>query len=240
MNAIVSPQEWRAARLELLAEEKASTRAHDEVVARRRALPMVRVDKDYVFTGPSGEVRLADLFEGRRQLIVYHFMWLHDLDEGCPSCSFVADNIGHPAHLHACDTTLALVSRAPYDSIERFQKRMGWSTPWYSSHGSTFNYDFHVSNDEDVAPVEYNYMDRATLEAKGMHYATSADAQGLSVFLREGDDILHTYSTYGRGPEALIGTYHYLDFTPLGRQRYVNEFPHHDKYGSAEAHHHHH
>jgi predicted dithiol-disulfide oxidoreductase (DUF899 family) len=162
---VVSQDEWLAARKDLLAREKEVTRAKDAVDAGRRALPMVEVGKRYVFAGPEGPAGLPDLFDGRRQLIVYHFMWRHaesgfpGEDQGCPTCSVVADNIGDLSHLHACDTTLVLVSRAPLASIERFRQRMGWPVPWYSSYGSDFNYDFHVSLDEGVAPLEYNYKD---------------------------------------------------------------------------------
>ncbi|GAA4227413.1 putative dithiol-disulfide oxidoreductase (DUF899 family) [Streptosporangium album] len=230
---IVSRGEWLAARKELLAQEKEAMRAQDAVTARRRELPMVEIDKEYVFEGPEGKVSLTDLFEGRRQLIVYHFMWLHDRREGCPSCSLVTDNIGHLAHLHALDTSLVLVSRAPYDDIEPFKRRMGWTVPWYSSHGSDFNFDFHVSFDSLVKPAEYNYKDQATLEREGLTTALvrdGQDAHGLSVFLRDGDRVFHTYSTYGRGAETVVGTYHYLDLTLLGRRRYINQFLHHDKY----------
>jgi predicted dithiol-disulfide oxidoreductase (DUF899 family) len=224
--------EWREARLRLLEKEKESSRMLDALAAQRRALPMVEIDKEYAFTGPAGPARLVDLFDGRRQLIAYHFMWMPQSDEGCPSCSFAVDNVGDLAHLHAIDTSLALVSRAPYPSIERFQQRMGWTVPWYSSYGSDFNYDFHASADESVVPVEYNYKDKATLQREGLgHYAaTGQDGSGLSVFLRDGDRVFHTYSTYGRGAEVMLSTYHYLDLTPLGRQRYVDEFPYHDAY----------
>jgi predicted dithiol-disulfide oxidoreductase (DUF899 family) len=229
---VVTRDEWLARRLELLTHEKDLSRARDAVAERRRALPAVEIDKDYLFDGPSGKASLLDLFEGRRQLIVYHFMWLHDADEGCPSCSLVADNIGHLAHLHARDTTLALVSRARLASIERFRTRMGWTVPWYSSHGNDFNYDFHVTMDSTAAPIQYNYKDAATLDRDGLGFLLQdgREAHGVSVFLREGDRVLHTYSSYGRGPDMLLGTYHYLDLTPLGRQIYVTEFRHHDKY----------
>ncbi|GII86074.1 hypothetical protein Ssi03_40640 [Sphaerisporangium siamense] len=236
--SIVSRAEWLAARRELLAQEKELTRARDAVTVRRRALPMVEVDKDYVFDGPDGKARLIDMFEGRRQLLTYHFMWMHDSDLGCTSCSFLVDNVGDIRHLHSCDTTLALVSRAPLANIERFRARMGWTLPWYSSHANDFNYDFHVTADEDVAPAEYNYMDKETLEGKGIGFfvAKGQDAHGISVFLRDGDRVFHTYSTYGRGPDLLLTTYNYLDLTPLGRQRYVNEFPHHDTYDAPAPH----
>ncbi|HEX6873770.1 MAG TPA: DUF899 domain-containing protein [Micromonosporaceae bacterium] len=231
---IVSRAQWLSERLALLAEEKALTVARDALNARRRRMPMVEIDKSYVFTGPDGEARLVDLFDGRRQLVVYHFMWMAEPDQGCPSCSLLTDNIGHLAHLHAVDTSLVLVSRAPIDSIERFRHRMGWTIPWFSSFGSDFNYDFHVTNDDTVAPVQYNYKDRATLEAEGIGFFATGDSHGLSVFLRDGDRVFHTYSSYGRGLDLLLGTYNYLDLTPLGRQRYVNEFPHHDTYGEAD------
>jgi predicted dithiol-disulfide oxidoreductase (DUF899 family) len=229
---IVTREEWLKAREELLVKEKEATRARDAVNAERRALPMVEIEKDYVFEGENGTARLADLFQGRRQLIVYHFMWLHDTDEGCTSCSFLVDNLGDLRHLNSCDTSLALVSRAPLAAVQAFRRRMGWTVPWYSSLGGDFNYDFHVTNDEAVAPVEYNYMDKATLERKGLGFfaQNGQDGHGLSVFLRDGDRVFHTYSTYGRGPELLLTTYNYLDLTPLGRQKYVNEFPHHDRY----------
>jgi predicted dithiol-disulfide oxidoreductase (DUF899 family) len=233
---VVSPDEWLASRKELLAREKEASRAKDVLDAARRALPMVEVGKNYVFAGPEGEASLAGLFGGRRQLIVYHFMWRHEdsgfpgEDQGCPTCSVVADNIGDLSHLHACDTTLVLVSRAPLASIERFRHRMGWPVPWYSSLGSDFNYDFHVSFDEDAAPMEYNYKDGAALERAYPYVRSGRDAPGVSVFLREGDRVFHTYSAYARGVDPLIGTYHYLDLTPMGRQRRVTGFPHHDRY----------
>jgi len=228
---VVSRDQWLLARKELLVQEKEETRVRDAVAAQRRKLPMVEIDKDYVFEGPAGKARLLDMFEGRQQLIVYHFMWLDEPDEGCPSCSFVVDNIGDVSHLHATQTSLVLVSRAPLAKIEPFKARMGWRLPWYSSYGSDFNYDFHVTNDEAVAPIEYNFKDKATLEKESLQFYLRGDGQGASVFIRDGDTVFHTYSTYGRGAEVLLGTYHYLDLTPLGRQKYVNEFPHHDKYG---------
>jgi predicted dithiol-disulfide oxidoreductase (DUF899 family) len=232
-----SGEEWLAARKELLAREKEVTRAADGVAAARRELPMTEVTKDYTFAGPGGQVSLADLFDGRGQLITYHFMWRHaesgfpGEDQGCPTCSFLADSIGHLSHLHDCDTTLVLVSRAPIASIERFKQRMGWTVPWYSSYGSDFNYDFHVSFDEDKAPLEYNYKDKATLQRQAPYIRSGTDGPGVSVFLCEGDQVFHTYSAYERGLDSLLGTYRWLELTPLGRQRHVIEFPHHDTYG---------
>jgi predicted dithiol-disulfide oxidoreductase (DUF899 family)/ketosteroid isomerase-like protein len=215
---IVSRVEWLGARKALLAKEKEFTRQRDALNAERRRLPMVRVDKDYVFDGPHGPARLLDLFEGRQQLIVYHFMFDPSWDAGCPSCSFLTDNIGHLAHLHARKTTLALVSRAPLTKVEAYRRRMGWTIPWYSSFGSDFNYDFHVTLDETVAPVEYNYTEKAVLREKGESYFTHGESHGLSAFLRDGDNVFHTYSAYARGTDLLVGTYNYLDMTALGRQ----------------------
>ncbi len=222
---IVSRHEWLAARKELLAKEKELTRQRDAVNAARRRLPMVRIDKEYVLDSPGGKVRLLDLFEGGRQLIVYHFMFDPNWDEGCPNCSFLVDNIGHLAHLHARKISLALVSRAPLAKIEPYRKRMGWTVPWYSSFGSDFNYDFHVTLDEAVAPVEYNYRDKAELLHRGESYFTQGESHGLSVFLRDGGSIFHTYSTYARATDLLVGTYNYLDLTPLGRQEDWEEPP---------------
>ena len=233
---IVSRDEWRAARRDFLVKEKEFTRARDALSAQRRALPMVRIEKDYVFEGTAGTLRLLDLFEDRRQLIVYHFMFDPSWDEGCPMCSFLTDNIPHLAHLReARDTSLVLVSRAPLAKITPFKQRMGWTFPWYSSFGSDFNYDFHVTLDEAVAPVEYNYRDDAELEQVGMDPLPSGEQPGLSVFLRDGGSIFHTYSTYARGVDLLDGTYNYLDLTPLGRQEDgpgSHEFRHHDRYGT--------
>ena len=230
---IASREEWLAARKELLVKEKEATRARDVLNERRRALPMVKIDKEYLFDGPSGKANLFDLFARRRQLITYHFMFDPSWDEGCSSCSFLTDNIGHLSHLHFRDTTLALVSRAPLSKIERFRERMGWSVPWYSSFGIDFNYDFHVTMDESVLPVDYNYKDKAALEQAGMPWHLSGEQHGLSVFLRDGDGVFHTYSSYGRGLDLMLGIYNYLDLTPLGRQEAgtgITEFHHHDKY----------
>jgi predicted dithiol-disulfide oxidoreductase (DUF899 family) len=227
---VVSRDEWLTARKELLKAEKEALLTQDAVSVRRRELPIVKIDKNYTFEGPEGELRLLDLFEGRRQLIIYHFMFGPEEDEGHNSCSLLVDNISHPEHLHANNTTVALVSRAPITKLTPFRARMGWTIPWYSSFGSDFNYDFHVTNDESVAPVEYNYKDKATLVAKGTPWYTSGEWQGLSVFLRDGDDVYHTYSVYERGLDPLVNTYSYLDLTPLGRQSHVTQFPLHDTY----------
>jgi predicted dithiol-disulfide oxidoreductase (DUF899 family) len=213
---VVSAEEWLAARKQLLAMEKEFTRQRDALNAERRRLPMVEIDKPYTFEGPDGTMTLLDLFEGRGQLLIYHFMFEPDWDEGCPSCSFLVDNIGHLAHLHARDTTLALVSRAPLRTIEPYRRRMGWSVPWYSSDGGDFNYDFHVTLDGAVAPVEYNYRPLAELGPTWQGW--SGDLHGISAFLRNGDRVFHTYSSYARGTDIVVGTYNWLDLTARGRQ----------------------
>jgi predicted dithiol-disulfide oxidoreductase (DUF899 family) len=208
---VVSREEWLAARRELLAAEKELTRSRDALNADRRRLPMVAVDKDYAFDGPDGRASLLDLFAGRRQLIVRHFMFDPDWDDGCPSCSAGADEIspGLLDHLHARDTTLVVVSRAPLAKLEDYRRRRGWTFPWYSSHGSDFNYDYGVTLDASVGPPVYNY--RPASDAEG-------EQPGQSCFLRDGERVFHTYSSYARGAEMTGGSYYYLDLTALGRQ----------------------
>jgi predicted dithiol-disulfide oxidoreductase (DUF899 family) len=221
---IVTREEWRAARTALLEREKELTRVRDALSAERRRLPMVEVEKDYVFTGPDGEVGLRDLFEGRLQLLVGHFMFAPEWDEGCPSCTAGADEIsdGLREHLAVRDTTLAYVSRAPIEKIERYRTKRGWTFPWYSSYGSEFNYDFHVTLDPAVAPVEYNFRTAEQHAAAGTGYYVEGDhpieGPGLSCFLRDGDRVFHTYSQYARGAEWTGGSYAFLDLTALGRQ----------------------
>ena len=207
---IATHDEWLAARKELLDEEKRLTRERDALNVRRRELPMVEITKPYAFTGPDGEAGLADLFEGRRQLIVGHFMFDPEWEDGCPSCSAGADEMspGLLEHLHVRDTTLAYVSRAPLEKIERYKARKGWTFPWYSSHGSDFNYDFDVTLDPSVKPPVYNFR---PLDLEG-------EMPGLSTFLRVDDRIFHTYSMYARGAEQTGGSYYFLDLTALGRQ----------------------
>ncbi len=220
---IVSRDEWLAARKELLAREKEFTRRRDALNAERRRLPMVQIDKDYVFEGPDGKASLLDLFEGRRQLIVGHFMFDPSWDEGCPSCSAGADEVsdGLLTHLHTRDTTFVYVSRAPLAKIERYKASKGWTFPWYSSYGSDFNYDFHVTLDESVAPIEYNYRTKAEYEQMGDAFPETdqpIERPGRSCFLRDGDSVYHTYSVYARGLETVGGSYYFLDETALGRQ----------------------
>ena len=214
---IASREQWLIARKALLANEKALTQQRDALNVERRQLPMVKVEADYRFQGPEGELSLADLFAGRSQLIVYHFMYHMDRGEGCDGCSCLVDNIGHQAHLHARDTTLVLVSRAPLADLEAFKRRMGWTLPWYSSYGSRFNYDYQATADESVAPVEYNYRDQAELQRLGLSYHLQGEQPGVSVFLRDGERLFHTYSCYARGLEMLMSSFHYLDLTPFGR-----------------------
>ena len=227
---IVSIDEWLAERKELLAAEEQAAKALANVSERRRDLPAVKVEKEYLFDGPHGKVSLLDMFEGRLQLIVQHFMFDPAWDEGCPVCSYQADNIGDLAHLHARNTTFAAVSRAPIGKVEPFRQRMGWSFPWYSSMGSDFNYDFHVTHDENVAPVEWNFKTKQELIDIGQAWAARPGEQGaVSVFCRDGDTVLHTYTGYTIA-ELLCATDQYLDLTPLGRQDEDVELRHHDKY----------
>jgi predicted dithiol-disulfide oxidoreductase (DUF899 family) len=226
---VVSPAEWKVARKDLQRQEEEAARSRVALSAARRQLPAVRLDKEYVFEGAQGRVGLADLFEGRPQLIVYHFMFDPAWNEGCKHCSLLADNIGHLSHLHARNTTLALVSRAPYAKIAAFLERMGWDAPWYSSFGGDFNYDFHVTLDDKVMPVEYNFKDKLTLLEGGAPF-TQGEASGLSVFLQQDGEILHTYSSYD-GEDVLYGTFNYLDLTPFGPQEEDRAWlRHHDKY----------
>ena len=216
---VVSQDEWRAQRVALLEREKQLTRERDALNADRRRMGMVEVTTPYTFTGPQGEVPLLDLFEGRRQLIVGHFMFDPGWEEGCPSCTAGADEVapGLLEHLHARDTTLAYVSRAPLEQLERYKRARGWTFPWYSSFGSSFNHDFHVTIDEAVAPAEYNFRSRAEHEAHGGALA-DGEYPGTSFFLRDGDRVFHTNSTYARGAEMTGGSYYFLDLTALGRQ----------------------
>jgi predicted dithiol-disulfide oxidoreductase (DUF899 family) len=226
---VVSGEEWLAARKELLVKEKELTHARARVNAARRRLPMVRVDKPYTFDGPDGRVGLLDLFEGRPQMVMHHFMWTFDIDAdgveqprdtGCPSCSSAADGIGALRQLHARNTTLVAVTRAPYAKLAAFRERMGWTFPWYSSYGSDFNYDFHATVDDRVAPVQVFHRSAAELAEAGTPFDESmrGDWPGISAFLRVGDEVYHTYSTFGRGIEDFHAGYPYLDLTALGRQ----------------------
>ena len=201
---VVSQAEWQVARDKLLRKEKAQTRARDALAAERRRFPMVKIDKNYAFEGSDGKARLVDLFDGRRQFILYHFMFAPGVDgwpdAGCPGCSFVVDHIGHLAHLHARNTSLVVVSRAPLANIKRYKRRMGWTVPWFSSSASDFNSDFGLTTD-------------------------GGETFGLSVFLRDGQTVYRTYFTNGRGVEALGSPWTFLDLTPFGRQETWEDSP---------------
>jgi len=212
-HAIVSQNEWLAARKALLAKEKEFTKARDQLSTARRALPWVKVEKKYVFDGPAGKETLADLFAGRSQLIVYHFILGPGWKQGCPSCSFLADHFdGAVVHLAQRDVTLVVVSRAPLAEIQAYKKRMGWKFKWVSSFDNDFNHDFHVSftpEEKASGKVDYNYA---------MTEFPSEEAPGLSAFIKgQAGEIFHTYSAYARGLDILVGTYNFLDLAPKGR-----------------------
>ena len=220
---IATHEEWLAECKSQLDEEKAFTKRRDELNTRRRNLPMVEMTKDYVFDGPKGEARLIDMFEGRRQLIIYHFMFDPSWDEGCPSCTAGTDEIsdGFLDHLHTRDTTYAMVSRAPLTKLERWKELRGWNIPWYSSFDNDFNYDFRVTIDESKGVDTYNFRTRAEYEALGDHFFDSEqpfEMPGRSCFLQDDGRVFHTYSQYARGLESTGGSYYFLDLTALGRQ----------------------
>jgi len=232
-HQVVSRDAWLAARTDLLALEKAETRMRDQVNAARRALPWVRVEADYRFQTPAGPARLADLFEGRSQLVVYHFMLGPGWEAGCPGCSFLADHLdGTLPHLNNHDVTLIAVSRAPLAEIEAYKRRMGWRFPWVSSFESRFNHDFGVSFSKDElvsGSVFYNYRDTPSERA-------AEEVPGLSAFARDADGtVFHTYSSYARGPEELIGTLMILDRAPKGRNEgtTMDFLRRHDEYDDA-------
>lgn len=226
-HPVVTRSQWLVARRQLWLHEKALTHQRDELAAARRALPWVRVEENYRFQGPDGELALADLFAGRSQLLVYHFMFAEGWNEGCPGCSFLADHFdGANLHLAHHDVSLVAVSRAPYGEFQAFRQRMGWRFPWYSSHGSRFNQDFGVSVATDGS-AEYNYEP---------HTGNEAELPGLSAFIRNSDgSIYHTYSTYARGLDILVNTYNLLDLAPLGRNEggTMDWVRHHDRYEGA-------
>jgi predicted dithiol-disulfide oxidoreductase (DUF899 family) len=234
---VVSREQWTAARKVHLAREKELTRQRDELARQRRELPWVRVEADYTFDAPQGKVTLAELFRGKSQLIVYHFMFGPDWAEGCPSCSYLSDHLNATLpHLSARDVSLVVVSRAPIDKLEAFRRRMGWRFPWVSSFGTSFNHDFGVSfTPEELAAgaVDYNYAKQPF---------PSAEAPGASVFFKDPEtgEIYHTYSTFARGLDPLVGTYVLLDLVPKGRDEDGLPFSmswvrYHDRYGADGA-----
>jgi predicted dithiol-disulfide oxidoreductase (DUF899 family) len=234
-HKIVSQKDWIAARKELLKKEKEITHMRDKVSAERRKLPWVKVEKNYVFDSPGGKISLANLFAGRSQLFVYHFMFGPDWQEGCPSCSFVSDHFdGTLAHLAARDVSFVAISHAPLAKIEPFKKRMGWHFKWVSSASNDFNADFHVSfTEEQLASgkVDYNYQ---------MQEFPSTEAPGASIFYKDSvGNVFHTYSVYGRGVEEMMNTYRMLDLVPKGRDEDDLDFSmawvrYHDQYGTNE------
>ena len=229
---VVTQEEWLVARKDLLAKEKAFDHERDRLTEARRRLPLVKVEKEYVFDGPQGAVTLRDLFEGRRQLIVYHLMFEPARSTACKHCSCVMDNIaGALIHLAARDTSFAAISRAPITKIEAFKKRMQWTFPWMSSFKNDFNYDYHVTLDSEKDSTVYNYQP----------FDFYGEMPGLSVFFRQNDLLLHSYSSYFRGLDMLLPMYHLLDRTPLGRQETREDsmaageaswIRYHDAYGS--------
>lgn len=254
-HTIGTREEWLAARLKLLQAEKEHTQRGDELAQLRQGLPWVRVDNDYRFDTEEGEAALADLFQGRSQLLVYHFMFGPDYEAGCPSCSAIADGFnGVTAHLANHDVMLWAVSRAPLAKLLGFRKRMGWSFPWASSGGSDFNFDFNVSFTEEqerTKGVDYNFQHTPKFEwrsggnAVERAFATMAgtdvptyhrDRPGMSAFIREGGAIYHTYSTYSRGVDGIWGMYPWLDRAPKGRNEAEGPWwRHHDRYGARQV-----
>jgi predicted dithiol-disulfide oxidoreductase (DUF899 family) len=222
---VVPRSEWVAKRKELLLEEKELTKHYDRVNALRRRLPMVKVEKEYRFVTSDGEKKLLDLFEGRRQLIVYHFMFDPEWDEGCPGCTGYTNNLGDLDEVRDRDTTFTLISRAPLAKLLKYRDEKGWDDPRASSFGSDFNYDFHVTHDPEVAPIEYNFRDAEELAARGEHYFTKGESHGLSVFFQMGGEVYHTYSAYARGVENVSNAFELLDRTPYGRQEDFEDSP---------------
>jgi predicted dithiol-disulfide oxidoreductase (DUF899 family) len=222
---IASAEEWLAKRKELLLREKELTKEYDRINAARRRLPMVKVEKDYELTGPEGKVSLLDLFEGRRQLIVYHFMFGPDWEKGCEGCTGYVNALGDLSDLDKRSIRFVLISRAPLPKLEAYKAEKGWEQPWYSSFGSDFNYDYHVTHDANVAPIEYNYVGLEELEKRRGVGNVKGEDHGISVFFRLGDEVFHTYSAYARGTEDLVDSYRLMDITPFGRQQDFEDSP---------------
>jgi predicted dithiol-disulfide oxidoreductase (DUF899 family) len=218
---IASRDQWRAERKKLLVHEKELTKLGDRVNAERRRLPMVKIEKDYVFDGPQGKQNLQAVFDGRRQLIVYHFMFDPAWEKGCSGCTDLVNALGDLSMLAQRDTTFVLISRAPLAKLEAYKSEHGWSIPWLSSFGSDFNYDFHVTLDPKAAPVEFNFSTEAELGAA----IKPREEHGFSVFFRLEDEVFHTYSSYARGNESVTDSYQLLDLTPYGRQEDFEDSP---------------
>ena len=222
---VVSRDEWLAARKALLAQEKALTRQRDALNASRRRLPMVSIDKRYVFDGPTGRMSLLDLFDGQRQLVVYHFMFDPAWENGCPGCTGFVNALGDTSMLGKRDTTFAIVARAPLEKLERYRAAKGWNRTLYSSYRTDFNYDFHATFDDAVAPVVHNYNDAAELERRGEARFAKGESHGISVFFRIDDTVHHSYSTFARGTEGTASAVGMLDLTPFGRQEDFEDSP---------------
>ena len=223
---VASQEQWLAERTKLLADEKELTKHYDRVNAERRRLPMVKIEKNYFFEGPNGKPSLKDLFEGRRQLIVYHFMFDLTWDKGCSGCTGFVDALGDLSLLNKRDTTFVVISRAPLAKLNAYKAQKGWGIAWFSSFGSDFNYDFHVTLDPKVTPVEYNYRNKVEMEAAvGHSVQMEGEEHGLSVFFRLEDEMFHSYSAYARGNESLTDSYRLLDMTPYGRQQDFEDSP---------------
>lgn len=222
---VASRDEWLKERKQLLEHEKEETRHYDRVNAERRRLPMVKIEKEYHFDGPEGRRSLGDLFDGRTQLIVYHFMFDPTWDKGCMGCTGYVDALGSLSMLNERNTSFALISRAPLPKLQAYKAERGWTVPWYTSFGSDFNYDFHVTHDESVAPIEYNYQNKEQLEARRGPGEVKGEDHALSVFFKNGEEIFHTYSAFARGTERLTDAYSLLDVTPYGRQEDWEDSP---------------
>jgi predicted dithiol-disulfide oxidoreductase (DUF899 family) len=220
LSNVVSRDEWLAARKALLVREKEATKLNDELRAERQGLPLVRIEKEYVFDSSEGRVSLLELFGEHRQLIVQHFMFDPAWEDGCPSCSYAVDTLGaeHLRHLQSQDTAFVIISRAPIEKLERWKAKKGWVIPWVSSYGSDFNYDFNATHDAQVAPIEHNFRHKEELEAAGLPADLSGEVPGYSVFVRDDQDIYFSYATFDRGVERLVSSTNFLDLTPLGRQ----------------------
>ncbi|HEY4261707.1 MAG TPA: DUF899 domain-containing protein [Schlesneria sp.] len=224
---IVSREQWLAKRKELLAAEKELTKHLDRVNAQRRRLPMVQLDHHYEFEGPNGKVSLLELFDGKRQLIVYHFMFDPDWDKGCPGCTGLVNAMGDLSEMQKRNTNLVLISRAPFAKLQKYKQEQGWNRPWFSSYGSKFNYDFHVTLDNSIVELQYNYRQKHDPEdgKEIKPHFPQGESHGLSVFFRLDDQVYHTYSTYARGCEGLTDLYSLLDRTPYGRQEDFEDSP---------------
>ncbi len=236
-HRITTRDQWLEARHELLRAEKELTRLNDDVARRRQELPWVRLDKPYTFDTEGGEASLADLFGGRSQLLIYHFMFDPGWDEGCPSCSSLADGVdGVRLHLQNHDVAFTAVSRGPLEKLLAYRDRMGWSFPWASSGRSDFNYDFHVTIDASATPVEYNYRSQSELEAADPAWCGwSGEMPGMSAFVLEDGDVYHTYSAYARGLDVLWGMWQWLDRAPFGRNEGdLSWFHRHDEYETVD------